>query len=130
MGKLSSFDIILGILYLSAAIFLSIAAYMLYLKRFKRAKLQAMNSVSLITSQYNNFSTKTKFLIESPEPVGVKVELLDENEKLVECLVDTVVSNLEYPFDFDPNEYPTGKYYLYLTSDNAKILRGITILRA
>ena len=129
MGKLSTLDIVLGILYLTAAIAMAITVYAIYVKRFKRSKLQAMNSVSLITSHYNDFKFKTKFLIEAPEACAVKVELLNDKEELVECLVDVVVNNLEHPFDFDPRMYPEGKYYLYLTSDNTKILRGITISR-
>ncbi|MFT4600783.1 MAG: hypothetical protein ACI857_000960 [Arenicella sp.] len=130
MGKLTTFDIVLGVLYMTAAVALSVTAYSIYIKRFRRAKLHAMNKVTLVTSQYNVFKKATKFLVESPEPCAVKVELLNEKEELVECLVDVVVNNLEHPFDFDPSVYPEGKYYLYLTSDNAKILRGITISKA
>ena len=83
MGKLATLDIILGILYASAAIFLLVTAYRLYLKRFKRAKLQALNSVSLVTSRNNHFTKATKFLIEAPVNCHVKIELLDESEKLV-----------------------------------------------
>ena len=86
-----------------------------------------MNGVSLITSRENIFSSKTKFLIVSPKVCKVKIDLLDEGENFIKTLVDEEVVNEELPFDFDPAEYNSGKYYLYLTADNARILRSITI---
>ena len=86
-----------------------------------------MSGVSLITSRENVFSSKTRFLIVSPEPCHVRIDLLDENEKFIETLVDEEINEEELPFDFDPAGYESGKYYLYLTAENAKILRSITI---
>jgi hypothetical protein len=127
MGKLETIDIIMGVLYLSAALFLAFTAYRLFLKRFKKNKLEALDKVTLETSHDNIFSTKTKFLIASPTAINVKVELLDKEENHLKTLVDTYLETEEQPFDFDPSEFESGKYYLYLTSDNSKILRGITI---
>jgi len=127
MGELETIDIILGILYLSAALFLAFTAYRLFLKRFKKNKLEALDKVTLETSHNNTFSHKTKFLIASPSPANVKVDLLDMEEKHIKTLVDTYLETEELPFDFDPSEFKSGKYYLYLTSDNSKILRSITI---
>lgn len=130
MGKLTTLDVILGIFYVSAAVSLIVVAYMLFIKRFKRAKLEALNSLRLVTSQKNHFSSKTKFLIEAPVPCRVKIELLDLNEKHIAVIFEDQVDEQERPFDFDPKMFSAGKYYLYLTSDNVKILRGITILES
>lgn len=129
MGKLTTLDIVLSVLYASAAILLLITAYRIYLKRFKRAKLQALNAINLITSKDNIFKSPTKFLIEAPLKGQVKIELLDRDENLVKTLIDIDLPQEEFPFDFDPTEFEPGKYYLYLTTDNAKIQRGISIVR-
>ena len=129
MDNISSTDIILGIFYLTAAIMLSLAAYKMMLRKFKRKKLEALNTISLVTSRENIFATKTRFLIVAPTTCKVKVDLLDKDEKLISTLVDREITEEEYPFDFDPADYESGKYYLYLDSDNAKILRGITIAK-
>ena len=127
MGNATPLDIALGVGYVSAALFLIIVAYQIYLKRYKRNKLEALSAVQLITSKENVFSNKTSFLIVSAHGKHVKIELLDEKEKVVDTLIDEEVISDEYPLDFDPTKYSSGKYYLYLTTDSAQILRGITI---
>jgi hypothetical protein len=127
MGKLTSLDIILGILYSTGAIMLIATAYMLYIRKYKRAKLEAMNAVRLVTSRDNIFVSKTKFLIESPLVCKVQVDLLDGKEKLIQTLFNEEITNGEYSFDFDPNQFEPGKYFLSLTTSNASILRGIQI---
>jgi hypothetical protein len=129
MRNLTTADIVLGALYLSAALSLCIVAYKLFIRRFKRNKLVAMNSVSLVTSRENIFSGKTKFLLVVPTSCHVKVDLLDGDEKMLRTLVDEEIIQKEYPFDFDPTDLESGKYYLSLTAENVKILRGITIVK-
>lgn len=128
MRNLTTTEIILGAFYLTGAISLCIVAYVLYIKRFKRNKLMAMNSVSLVTSKENEFHSPTKFLLVVPTPGHIKVDLLDKDENIVKTLVDEEIVQEEFPFDFDPTGLEKGKYYIYLTADNAKILRGITIV--
>jgi hypothetical protein len=127
MGKLTTADVILSIVFIATAIGVLVIAYLLFIKRFKRAKMVSMNNIRLVTSQYNVFKTKTKFLLEAPKPCWVKVELQDSNDKTVAILVDEILKDDEFPFDFDPTLYDKGKYSLYLTSDNVKIQRIITI---
>lgn len=129
MDQQAKWKIVLGILYVITALVLIGVAYYFYLKKFKRNKLVAMSGVSLITSRENIFKAKTRFLVVSPEKFQVRVDLLDENEVFISTLLDEKVINEELPFDFDPADYDSGKYYLYLTTDNAKILRSITIAR-
>ena len=128
MGKLTSLDIALSVLYATAAIALLFTAYRIYLKRLKRSKLEAMNCIRLVTSRDNVFKHKTKFLIEVPTPCLVQIDLLDSKECLVSTLVNQEVRSEEFPFDFDPTNFTPGKYYLSLSSEHAKILRGITIV--
>ena len=127
MDQTQKWKIILGAFYVLTALTLILVAYYFYIKKYKRNKLKAMSGISLVTSRENVFSSKTRFLIVSPEVVHVKVDLLDENENLVKNLIDEEITNEELPFDFDPTEYQSGKYYLYLTAENARILRTITI---
>ena len=127
MDQQQKWKIILGAFYLITAIVLILVAYYFYIKKYKRAKLESMSGVSLITSRENVFSQKTRFLIVSPAIVHVKIDLLNDKEEFVKTLVDEKILDEELPFDFDPADYDSGKYYLSLTSDNAKILRSITI---
>ncbi|MEX1001839.1 MAG: hypothetical protein WDZ35_06980 [Crocinitomicaceae bacterium] len=129
MGKFTSVDVIMGVLYVSAVLFLCITAYQLFIKRFKRNKLESLSAVSFITSKENVFSQKTSFLIVSAKDQKVKVQLLNRDESVIDTLMDETIPQEEYPFDFHPQNYEAGKYYLYLTTDNAKILRRITIVK-
>lgn len=130
MDNISTTQILLGIFYLTAAVLLCLTGYRLMLKRFKRNKLEALNTVSLVTSRENVFSAKTQFLVLTPTACQVKVDLLDKDEKLLATLVDQEITNEELPFNFDPTQYKAGKYYISLSSSNAKILRGITIVNS
>jgi hypothetical protein len=127
MGKLESVDIILGILYATGAITLLIASYMLFIKRFKRSKLESISEVKITGSRTNTYRDKTQLLIETSKAVHIVVDLLDEHEIKVEELLDTQVSEGETILNFDPTKYANGNYYLYLKSDNATILRKIRI---
>lgn len=130
MDNISTTQILLGIFYITAAVMLCFTGYRLMLKRFKKNKLEALNTVSLLTSRENVFATKTQFLVMAPSVCHVKIDLLDQDEKLITTMVDQEIVNQEHPFNFDPTEYKPGKYYIYLSSDNAKILRGITIVNS
>ncbi|MEO9531468.1 MAG: hypothetical protein ABJG68_14285 [Crocinitomicaceae bacterium] len=127
MGKLTTVDIILAIVFIGTAIAVLVISYMLFIRRFRRAKMVTLNDMKLITSQKNYFQTKTKFLVENPECCEFKIELKDMNDNCIAVLADELSSEVEYPFDFDPAQYEKGKYYLYLTSENVKIQRIITI---
>ncbi|WP_027419700.1 hypothetical protein [Crocinitomix catalasitica] len=127
MGPLESSTIILGILYATGAVLLFIASYMLFIKRFKRSKLEAVSDVKLTTSRSNTYSGKTQFLLEVSRPVNVEFNLLDENEnKLSEILSGQLVEG-EQSVDFDPSSLLDGNYYLSLKTANASILRKIKI---
>lgn len=129
MGKSESSDIILGILYASAAIFLFVASYRLYLKRFKRSKLLAVNEVIFTTSRYDGYSSKTQFLIELTNATKVCIRLLDENEVEVAELLNDELPKGENVLDFDPVLYSEGVYYLSLITEGTTILRRIKILK-
>jgi len=127
MGSVDSQDIILGIFYVTGALALFIAAYMAWLRKFRRAKLEAVSMTELVTSRENHFSSKTQFLLILPQQKHIKLSLLDENEKLVKVLLEEVYPIGEHPFDFDPSEEIPGKYYLYLEAEDTTILRRIFI---
>ncbi len=127
MGKTESSDIIFGILYASAAIFLFVASYMLYLKRFRRNKLVSVDEVVFSTSRYDEYGAKTQFLIELSATNHVKVKLLNQDEKDVAILLDREMPAGENVMDFDPSVYENGVYYLSLITEGTTILRRIKI---
>lgn len=115
------------ILYTTGTILTLTVAYLFYIKRFKRAKLEALNNVSLITSRNDKFSAKTDFLIVSPKKEKVKLTLLDEQEQELQVLFDDMVEHGEQKVVFDPITMNNGIYFLSLNSANANILRRIKI---
>ena len=127
MGKSESSDIILGILYASAAIFLFVACYMIYVKRFRRNKLVAIDEVVFSTSRYDEYSAKTQFLIELATANHVKVKLMNANEEDLAVLVDADMPAGENVVDFDPTLFENGVYYLSLITEGTTILRRIKI---
>lgn len=128
MGKSESSDIIFGILYASAAIFLFVASYMIYVKRFRRNKLVAIDEVVFSTSRYDEYSAKTQFLIELATANHVKVKLMNANEEDLAVLIDTDMPAGENVMDFDPTLFENGVYYLSLITEGTTILRRIKIV--
>ena len=127
MGKSESSDIIFGILYASAAIFLFVASYMIYVKRFRRNKLVAIDEVVFSTSRYDEYSAKTQFLIELATANHVKVKLMNANEEDLAVLIDADMPAGENVMDFDPTLFENGVYYLSLVTEGTTILRRIKI---
>lgn len=127
MGKSESSDIIFGILYASAAIFLFVASYMIYVKRFRRNKLVAIDEVVFSTSRYDEYSAKTQFLIELATANHVKVKLMNANEENLAVLIDADMPAGENVMDFDPTLFENGVYYLSLVTEGTTILRRIKI---
>ena len=113
MDGLDKWKIALGVLYVITSIVLILSAYYYYIRKFKRNKLKALSGVSLITSRENIFSSKTRFLIISPEICSVKIDILDSEENFLKTLLDEEIDNGELPFDFNPEDFGSGKYYLY-----------------
>lgn len=127
MGNLSKLDYFLGVLYATAAILFFVVSYLLFIKRFKKAKLEAVHDIVLTTSRYDNYQTKTQFLIEVPKKTTVKFELLNEHEELVKLLLNETIKAGETVFNFDPIDLKDGIYFLSLNSENTSILRKIKI---
>lgn len=120
---------LLGFLYATGATLLFITSYILYIKRFKRSKLLAVNEVTLTTSRYDVYSVKTQFLMELPKKVSVKLVLLNEQEQVVKTLVDEELDAGENVVDFDPALFEVGNYYLSLKTEGTSILRRIKIAK-
>lgn len=129
MGGLETSDVILAILYVTGAILLFITSYMLFIKRFKKGQLQAINDVILNTSRYDVYKSKTQFMIELTEKAHVQLSLLNEEEKELDVLLDGELEGGENVVDFDPTNLDDGIYYLSLKSESASLLRKITIAK-
>ncbi len=102
---------------------------MLYIKRYKRNKLLAVNEVTFTTSRYNVYKKKTQFLIELSANMPVKLTLLDEDEQELKVLLDEELYAGENVTDFDPSDLKDGNYYLSLKTEGTSILRRIQIAK-
>lgn len=127
MGKLESSQVILAILYATGAISLLVVSYLLFIKRFKRNKLQAVSEVTLSTSKYDIYKSKTQFLIELSQAMPVELKILDHDENIVKELFNSELLAGENVVDFDPTTIEDGNYYLSLKTENSSILRKIKI---
>ena len=127
MGKLESSQVILAILYATGAISLLVVSYLLFIKRFKRNKLQAVSEVTLSTSKYDIYKSKTQFLIELSQAMPVELKILDHDENIVKELFNSELLAGENVVDFYPTTIEDGNYYLSLKTENSSILRKIKI---
>lgn len=127
MNLFDSTRIILTILYITGAIFLLIVSYMLYIKRFKKSKLLAVNEVVFTTSRYDTFEVKTQFLIELSENMLVTLKILDADEQEVRTLLNKELNKGQNVLDFYPAEYEDGIYFLSLETTGTLITRKIKI---
>lgn len=130
IDQVSNYEIIMGILYGVTAIVLLFTAYVLFIKRYKVQKTEAVNNIEFITSRYNIFTESAQFLFVVPNLSHIKLEVLDENEQYLNTLVDTEYEEGEHIFYFDINQFKSGIYFLKLTSENVNILRKIKINHA
>jgi hypothetical protein len=127
MNLFDSTRIILTILYITGAIFLLIVSYMLYIKRFKKSKLLAVNEVVFTTSRYDTFEVKTQFLIELSENMLVTLKILDADEQEVRTLLNKELNKGQNVLDFYPAEFEDGIYFLSLETTGTLITRKIKI---
>lgn len=122
-------DVIMGFLYGITAVTLLVTAYILYIKRFKRQKMEAVATVNFVTAKYNIYKTKTQLLVEVPVEMSVKLLLLDSGEQIVKELLNKVLDKGEHIIVFDPNDYDNGNYFFKLESPSTQILKKIAINR-
>ena len=127
MGDNGKFDMLMGTLYVSAAVLLLVVSYLLYLKRLKRGKMVAKSEIKFTTSRYDTYANNTQFLIEASDPMHAKLELLDEQEKFVQSIMDKEIDRGEQIVDFNVDDLADGIYYISLKTDNHSILRKIKV---
>jgi hypothetical protein len=129
LNDATNLDIIMGVLYGITALVLMFTAYVLFTKRFRRQKLEVVNSLKFTTSRYNVYSENGQFLLDVPTTMDVKLELLNEDESLNEVLIEKEFEEGEHIYKFDISKYETGFYYLKLSSSDIDLLRKIKINR-
>jgi hypothetical protein len=127
MGDTGKFDMLMGTLYVSAAVLLLVVSYLLYLKRLKRGKMVAKSEIKLTTSRYDTYTNNTQFLLELSDPMEVKLELLDAQENYVLTILNESLGGGEQIVDFKMEDLAEGIYYISLKTDNHSILRKITV---
>lgn len=119
---------IIIILYVTGAVLLFVAAYVIYISKFrKRGTLKAMNDVELQTSRYDVYDKSSQFLLILPKSSKVKLDLLSSDEKLIRVLKEGNFESGQHMVDFDINDLENGIYFLSLISDHANLLRRIEV---
>lgn len=127
MEPFTSKEIVIGVLYGTGALLLLITAYVLFIRKKNRGKLEAMNDLKFETSRSNVFVSKTQFLLTLAQFEHVRIEVLSIDESPVKLLLDKELPQGQHIIDFDPSDFEEGKYYLSLRTENTNILRKITI---
>lgn len=123
----SVYDVVMGILYAITALVLIVTAFILITRQYRRNKIVAINQLEFITSRYNVYEEDTQFLFNVPYKMKISLELIDENDKLIDTLVDKDFEAGEHVYHFKITPYPTGLYFLKLHADNVDMLRKIKI---
>lgn len=119
---------IIIILYVTGAVLLFVAAYVIYISKFrKRGTLKAMNDVELQTSRYDVYDKSSQFLLILPKSSKVKLDLLSSDEKLIRVLKEGNFESGQHVVDFDISNLENGIYFLSLISDHANLLRRIEV---
>lgn len=129
MGDASKYDMLMGVLYVSAALFLLIVSYLILLKKLKRGKMIAKSEINLTTSRYDNYKNSTQFLLEVSHQIHVDMKLLNENEEPVRTILDEMVGEGQTIIDFNVDDLSDGIYYISLKTDNHSILRKIRVYK-
>jgi len=127
MGTREVSEVLMIVFYVTGSVLLMITAYVLYIKRYKRGSLEALNNVVFITSRYDKYQFKTQFLIDLPRDSKIELLVLDQKEVLVKELLNKDFEAGQHKVEFNPEDYDNGIYYLSLKTENASMLRKITI---
>ncbi|MBI3133067.1 MAG: hypothetical protein HYZ14_00185 [Bacteroidetes bacterium] len=128
MGKRDTVEVLVIILYVTGAVLLMLAAYLIYLKKYRRrGRMEMLNNIEFITSRYDTYHAKTRFLLQLPKPCGVDLNLLDASEKQVRVLLQGNLEAGQHTIVFDPSDFENGTYFLSLKTDSTSVLRKITI---
>ncbi|MFK8044175.1 MAG: hypothetical protein AB8B72_01670 [Crocinitomicaceae bacterium] len=127
LNDASTYDMVMGVLYGITAIVLIVVSYIIYTKQFRRQKMEAVSTVGFVTAQYNIYKTKTQLLVDVPDEMNVKIELLDNKEVVVTNLLDENLQKGEHIVEFDPTLYSKGNYFLLLKAPTTRILKKIII---
>ena len=123
----SAYDVIMGIIYGITAIVLIVTSYIIFTRKFRRQKMEAINKLEFITSRYNVYTENSQFLFDVPFKMIIDLKLLDENENEVDALVNEEFEKGEHIYNFEVNKYANGIYFLKLAADNVDMLRKIKI---
>ena len=75
LNDVSTYDIIMGIVYGVSAIVLGISAFVIYTKQFRRKKMEAVNKLEFVTSRYNVYTEKSQFLFNVPFKMIMKLQM-------------------------------------------------------
>jgi hypothetical protein len=127
LNNSSAYDVIMGIVYGITALVLMITSYIVFTRKFRRQKMEAVNKLEFITSRYNVYTENSQFLFIVPFKMAIDLRLLDEDEKEIEILVNEDYEIGEHIYMFNVNLYNNGIYFLKLSADNVEMLRKIKI---
>jgi len=127
LNNSSAFDVIMGIVYGLTAMFLLVTAYIIFTRKYRRQKMEAVNNLEFITSRYNVYTENSQFLFKVPFKMHIKLNLLDEQDNVVEVLVDEDFEEGEHIHQFNSSQYSNGLYFLQLQAENDTMLRKIKI---
>lgn len=123
----SAFDVIMGVVYGITALVLIITSYILFTRRFRKQKMEAVNKLEFITSRYNIYKENSQFLFNVPFKMHILLNLLNESDEVIEVLVDSEFEEGEHVYDFKVDSFPNGHYFLQLKADNVDMLRKISV---
>ena len=127
LNNSSAFDVIMGVVYGITAFVLVITSYILFTRRFRRQKMEAINKLEFITSRYNIYKENSQFLFNVPFKMKINLFLLNETNDIIAVLVDAEFDSGEHIYNFNVDSFPNGHYFLQLKADNVDMLRKISI---
>ena len=125
LNNVSTYDVVMGLLYGITAVVLLVTAYLLYTKQFRRKKMEAVETINFVTAQYDIYKEKTQLLVEVPSEMLVKVMLLDKDENIVKLLLNSVLGKGEHIINFEPEQFDNGNYFFKMESPSSQILKKI-----
>ena len=108
LNNSSAFDVIMGIVYGITAVVLIITSYIVFTRKFRRQKMEAVNKLEFITSRYNIYTENSQFLFEVPFKMAIDLKLLDENEREIDVLINEEYSDGEHVYNFETTKYKNG----------------------
>jgi len=120
-------DVVLGVLYVSAALLILTIAYKRLLARLSKGSIDKEEFCVLFALEKEPASGELEFYFTSEKERDVKLSILDSNMDEIKTVVEKKATSGGNIVRFDSTSLSNGEYYYCLKTDNQKTMKKMHV---